>query len=138
MARAKECGLRQEQQDGVPLVVQQIGHVGRQIQRGLAVVLVGHLHAFRRGRGTGGVHDGTQVGLLARIDALVQLLVRDRGAVGLDLVQATGLDGDDVLRSRALGFGPIRLRLISVFSTTSRRASELLTILRICSAESVS
>ena len=102
-------GLRQEQQDGVPLVVQQIGHVGRQIQRGLAVVLVGHLHAFRRGRGTGGVHDGTQVGLLDRIDALVQLLVRDRGAVGLDLVQATGLDGDDVLQGRALFDGPIRL-----------------------------
>ena len=79
-------GLRQEQQDGVLLVVQQIGHVGRQIQRGLAVVLMGHLHALRRGRGTGGVHDGAQVGLLDRIDAHVQFLVRDAGAIGLDLV----------------------------------------------------
>ena len=102
-------GLRQEQQDGVFLVVQQFGHVGRQIQRGLAVVLMGHFHALRRGRGTGGVHDGAQIGLLDRVDALVQLFVRDAGAIGLDFVQATGLDGDDVLQRRAFLDGSIRL-----------------------------
>ena len=88
----KGVGLRQEQQDGVLLVVQQLGHVVRQVQRGLAVVFVGHLHALRRGGGTRGVHNGAQIGFLDRINALIQFLVRDAGTIGLDLIKRAGLD----------------------------------------------
>ncbi len=93
--------LRQEQQHGVLLVVQQVRHVDGQVQRGRAVVLVRHLHALGCRRGTRRVHDGAQVGLLDRVDALVELLVTHRGPVRLDLLQAAGLDAQDGLQRRA-------------------------------------
>ena len=50
--------LRKEQQHVVLLLVQQLRYVCRKIQRGGAVMLMSHLHALRRGGGTGSVYDG--------------------------------------------------------------------------------
>lgn len=130
--------LRQEQQDGVLLVMQQFRHIIGQIERGGAIMLMRHLHALRRGGRTGRVHNGAQIGLLHGIDSRIERLIAHTGAIRLDLVKTTGLEADDVLQSRHSVSAPSAFAFISVVSTTSRRASELLTILRICSAESVS
>ena len=72
-------------------------------------MLVRHLHALRRSGGTGSVYDGAQVGLLDRFDAFVEFLIGHACAVGLELVQAAGIDGDDMLQRRAFLDGPIGL-----------------------------
>ena len=50
--------LRKEQQHVVLPLMQQLRYVCRKIQRGGAVMLMSHLHALRRGGGTGSVYDG--------------------------------------------------------------------------------
>ena len=50
--------LRKEQQHVLLLLVQQLRHVYRKIQRGGAVMLMSHFHALRCGGGTGSVYDG--------------------------------------------------------------------------------
>ena len=103
--------LRQEQQDGVLLAMQQFRHIIGQIERGGAIMLMRHLHALRRGGRTGRVHNGAQIGLLHGIDSRIERLIAHTGAIRLDFVKTTGLEADDVLQSRAIGFGPVRLRL---------------------------
>ena len=49
--------LRKEQQHVLLLLVQQLRHVYRKIQRGGAVMLMSHFHALRCGGGTASVYD---------------------------------------------------------------------------------
>ena len=101
--------LRQEQEHAVALVMQQIGHIIRQVRGGGAVMGLRHLDALRRSRGARGVHDGTQIGLLHAANALVELLVGEGRAVGLQLIERPVLQAHDVLERRAVLLRQIRL-----------------------------
>ncbi len=103
--------LRQKQQNRVLLVMQQFGHIVGQIERGRAIVLMRHLHALRRGRRSGSVHDGAQVGLLHSGDAGVELFVTHSRTVRLDFLKSSGFEADDMFQGRAFGLGAIRLLL---------------------------
>ncbi len=66
---------------------------------------VRHLHALGSRCGTGGVDNRAQVGLVDRVDALVEIRVLDLLAIGHELVERAVLEAHDVLERRAFVFG---------------------------------
>ena len=99
--------LWKEQQHAVLPLMQQFRHIRRKIQRGGAIMLMGHLHTLRRGGRTRSIHNGAQVGFLDGSDALVKLFVAHAGAVGHDFVETAVLEADNVFQCRAFLIGTI-------------------------------
>ena len=101
--------MRKEQQHVVLLLVQQLRHVCRKIQRGGAVMLMSHLHALRCGGGTGRVYDGARVGFLDGINACVELFVAHARTIGHDFVKTAVFEANDMFQRRAFLFGAVGL-----------------------------